>query len=461
MFGFRKKAAQSKIIQVPDAFMNRIAGAGMRGDTSQTGVFVKSPIAENQSSLETLYVESWAAQKIIDIPVDDQFIYPRTFKDLSDSESDKIVEYQKALRINDRIRQGLKASRLFGTAFIIMVSDDNVMQTPLNMAAKILNLKNLIVADRFHASVVEWDHDIASPNFNNPLIYQFNITGITPLLVHHTRVIRVDEIKKLTSEKWRSGYTGDWGISALTPLYNLITQEEGIATAANYLLNEASIPILKVPELKDALAGHKDADNIDTLVAKQNDIKSIYRTTYLDAEMDLSRLEPSLDHIAELFDKFHLRMAAAADIPETRLLGKCPSGLNSTGESDIQNYAMHVSAMQERILRPIYNKLDKLMLKTLGLDNITLDYEFRKLVDISDDKKADIELKNAQRDIQYLINGILSPEEIRQNLYDTVTYDIEPGLEPIGVDEELRQMIAGNIANTVNTTEAKEAKDAA
>ena len=434
----------------------------MSADKSQTGVFIRSEIADNQTALETIYVESWAAKKIIDIPVDDQFVYPRTFKDLSDGESDKIIEYQKELRINDRIRQALKASRLFGTSFIIMVSDDNVMQTPLNMDAKILNLKNLIVADRFHASVVEWDHDIASPNFNNPLIYQFNITGINPLLVHHTRVIRIDEIKKLTSEKWRSGYIGDWGISALTPLYNLITQEEAIATAANYLLNEASIPILKVPELKDALAGHQDADNIDTLVAKQNDIKSIYRTTYLDAEMDLSRLEPSLDNFADLFDKFHLRMAAAADIPETRLLGKCPSGLNSTGDSDIQNYAMHVSAMQERILRPIYNKLDKLMLKTLGMDNITLDYEFRKLVDISDDKKADIELKNAQRDIQYLMNGILSPDEVRQNLYDTVTYDIDPGLQPIGIDEELREMIAGNIANTVgNNQETKEEKDAA
>ena len=171
----------------------------MSADKSQTGVFIRSEIADNQTALETIYVESWAAKKIIDIPVDDQFVYPRTFKDLSDGESDKIIEYQKELRINDRIRQALKASRLFGTSFIIMVSDDNVMQTPLNMDAKILNLKNLIVADRFHASVVEWDHDIASPNFNNPLIYQFNITGINPLLVHHTRVIRIDEIKCYTS----------------------------------------------------------------------------------------------------------------------------------------------------------------------------------------------------------------------------------------------------------------------
>ena len=443
-----KKSDKKSSNYFSDGYMNFVSGAGMRGDKSQSGFFVPGGIANNPQALENLYVESWAARKIIDIPVDDMFIYARSIKDMSDGEDDKIIEFQKQLQVNTRIKEALKASRLYGTAFIIMISNDNLLPLPLNLKGDFLNFSNLIVADRFHANIAEWDNDIQSPNFNQPLLYEFTIRGLKTFKIHYTRVIRIDGIAPLISDKWHGVYTREWGQSVLVPLHDLITQEAGVANVANYLLNEASIPILKVPEIQQAFAGDPDAmgskinkdgqPSIDKLIGHINNFKSIYRTTYLDAKMDMSRLEPNLSNFAELFDKFHLRMAAAADIPETRLFGKCPAGLNSTGDSDAQNYAMHVSAMQERVLRPIYDQLDKLMLKSLRIPERTIEYEFKKLLDISDDKKADIELKNAQKDAQYLANGVITIEEVRKNLYERNSYDIDPDIKPIGIDEDMR-----------------------
>ncbi len=328
--------------------------------------------------------------------------------------------------------------------------------------AGFLEFSNIIVADRFHARVAEWDSDIESPNFNQPLLYEFTIRGLKTFKIHYTRVIRIDGIAPLISDKWHGVYTREWGPSVLVPLHDIITQEAGVANVAHYLLNEASIPILKIPGVQDALAGDPEAMSelpIDQLVGRVNNFKSIYRTTYLDEQMDMSRLEPNLSNFAELFDKFHLRMAAAADIPETRLFGKCPAGLNSTGDSDAQNYAMHVSAMQERVLRPIYDQLDQLMLKSLRIPERTIEYEFKKLLDISDDKKADIELKHAQRDMQYVINGVITPEEVRQNLYENTTYDIDPDKQPLGINEDMRLALEHQLRQQTEAQSKKGKKD--
>ena len=50
-------------------------------------------------------------------------------------------------------------------------------------------------------------------------------------------------------------------------------------------------------------------------------------------------------------------MAGAAEIPATKLFGRSPEGMNSTGESDLRNYYEMISQLQERVLRPALEKL--------------------------------------------------------------------------------------------------------
>ncbi len=454
MFGFKKKSKKKSVIH--DAFINYNSGAGLRSDKSQSGFFQYSALAENNIELEAAYAESWAAAKIIDIPVDDMFIFPRDTIGLSEDDNKKLEQFDTELGITEKIKSAIKAARLYGTAFMVLITDDDVLTSPLNLDSKIINLKNILVIDRFNASILEHDNDIATSNFNEPLIYQFTFNRIAPINVHYSRVIRIDGVKPLTTNKWNAGYNQDWGVSELVRCINAVTNEESISSSINYLLQESSVPILKCPDLKDALAGAPDAlggspddtvSPIDQLVGKINDLKSIYRTLYLDSEMDLSRLQVSFAQVPDLFDKYHARLSAAADIPQTRFFGRSPAGLNSTGDSDMHNYAIKVASTQERILTPIYDKLDKIIAKTIGI-NQEIDYKFRPLLDISDTQKALVQLQNAQRDQIYMANGVLNDDEIRQTLYDNDTYpDIDPEMKPIGVDEELRSNIISNLQN--------------
>jgi phage-related protein (TIGR01555 family) len=410
-----KRQNKKRTATFRDRFYNSYSGAGCASDKSQAGYYGYSYIAENKELLEYMYVGSWSAAKIIDIPVDDMFMFPRTITNQETDKLKQLEEIESTLNLNDKIKSAIKSARAYGTAFLVLITDERRMSKPLNLDSPLLNLKNILVVDRFDASVIQRTTDITDPNFSQPELYNFTFKYANELTVHYSRVIRIDAIKAHSVNSWYSLYNQDWAVSELVRVLSSVEQEESMSSAINYLLQEASVTNLKIPDLKDALAGAPDSDNIDTLVENINDFKSIYRTMYLDKDMELNRLEPNFDNFSDLFDKFYLRLSAAADIPQTRFYGRSPSGLNSSGDSEMQNYAIMIASKQQDILVPIYNKIDLIIEKMLGMSE-SIKYEFKPLLDISSETQADIEYKDAQRDQIYLSNNVITSEEVRDNL---------------------------------------------
>ena len=447
MFGNKKvindlKASVTSLQKkLKDGYINVRSGAGSHSDKSQSSYFTSDGIANSEVLLQQTYLGSWAAAKIIDIPVDDMFILPRQVSGLDDNNLNKVTSFYTNLNLDEKIKDAIKAARLYGTAFLVLISNDDVLQSPLNMNSALLSLSNVLVIDRFHTNIVDYDTDITSINYNKPLFYKFNLPRSSSINVHYSRVIRIDGIKPLTVNNWSGSYGGcgsyieDWGISELIRVMSSIRQEEGISNDISNLIAECSIPIIKINELSDSLSGALDSASIDDIISEINMLKSNYRTTYLDSTMDISRLEASFANIPALFDRYHAKLAAAADIPQTRFFGKSPTGLNSNGDSDMHNYAIKVASTQERMLKPIYDKLDNIIIKSLKIKDF-IKYSFKPLINISDSEISQTELQNAQRDQIYLTNGILTEEEVRQNLSDNKTYnDIDAGFIPVDIDK--------------------------
>ena len=449
---FSRKKAKTTI---KDKFVNYVSGAGSAQDKGQAGFFQPSNIANNNVELERLYVESWAAAKIIDIPVEDMFTEPRQISNLSDSDKKKLETFEANIELTEKIKNLIKAAHVFGTAFMLMILDDNIMTLPIDFNSKFLNLKNIIIVDRFRTTILEFDRDITSPNFNKPLLYQITIDNIAPIIVHYSRVHRVDSISPLSTNNWQSGYNKQWGISKLVRIFNTVSQEESFASATSYLANESSIPILKIPDLQDALAGAPDAlggtpedavPRIDALVDKINGLKSIYRTTYLDSEMELTRLEASFANFDKIFDKFHVRLAAAADIPRIRFFGQSPSGLNKATDGEMDAYNLKIMSYKQTVIRAIYEKIDKLSIKTLGISDAVV-FTFGSLLDLGEKDKSDIEYQNAKTDQIYMANGVISEEEVRLKLFDNKIYDITADNTPAAIDADVAADMQKNIVN--------------
>lgn len=71
--------------------------------------------------------------------------------------------------------------------------------------------------------------------------------------------------------------------------------------------------------------------------------------------------------IPAVMDAFDQRVAAVADIPFTRLMGRSPAGMNAAGQHDTDNWNKAVASGQNLELRPCLEQLDPVLLRSAGV----------------------------------------------------------------------------------------------
>ncbi|MCK4814686.1 hypothetical protein KA005_02860, partial [bacterium] len=81
-------------------FQNLLTGAGTSLDKTEYSFYLPTRIT-SKNQLETLYIQSWAAKKFIDIPVDDMFIRWREFTDMENENVELIQQAELDFNITD------------------------------------------------------------------------------------------------------------------------------------------------------------------------------------------------------------------------------------------------------------------------------------------------------------------------------------------------------------------------
>jgi phage-related protein (TIGR01555 family) len=123
--------------------------------------------------------------------------------------------------------------------------------------------------------------------------------------------------------------------------------------------------------------------------------------------------------IADVYDRFMMDVAGAAETPVTKLFGRSPAGMNATGESDMQNYYDTIEEKQENELRPVYDKLlPIIMMSTFGAIPDDFDYDFNPVRRPPVDEMADLASKNTDSVTKAFQAGLISQKvalkELRQ-----------------------------------------------
>ena len=369
---------------------NQQTGMGTGLDHTESTFFQPTWIW-SQYPLEIIAVQSWAARKFINIPVDDMFIRWRHWTDdLNNGMSNAETEHKVA----KQLASTLKAARQYGTGLLMMMTDENRLTEPLNTKQiRPGDLKNLLVANRYEASVAVRDLDPMSATFGQPLIYDVFMKGSSTFRIHATRVIRFDGITA-PSDSGFTAYDWDWGVSELIPVITSLLEDQTVATGIAHLSQEASIPILSVSRLAEARAGEfaaddPDAPSVDEIGSALNRYKSSYRVMMIDKDREaFERVAVQFGGLSDLLDKFQARVAAAADIPQTRWMGRSPAGMNATGESDMTNYVNMIEAMRNNKLTPEIAVLDEVVARSAGLGSVP-EFTWASLFDRSPMEQAE------------------------------------------------------------------------
>ena len=136
--------------------------------------------------------------------------------------------------------------------------------------------------------------------------------------------------------------------------------------------------------------------------------RSVSRSILLDAEDEEFRRDSyGFAGIPEILEKMMLRLAAAARLPVSLLMGQAPAGMNATGESDIRFFYDQVRAEQEA-LKP---KIEHLV-KSIKGHGMRATIDFPALWQMTDREKAELRRMEAETDRIYLQEGVLLPEEV-------------------------------------------------
>ena len=394
---------------------NYKTGMGTGLDSSESSFFRPTRIY-SRHQLETLRVQSWAARKFIDIPVDDMLIRWREWKGdgSSDASVETMIEAEERHMVQQKLASAMKAGRLYGSSLLLMVTKEANPEMPLNVEqVRPGDLVNLLIFDRYSASVQERDNDIMSPTYGEPIVYRIHPHRGTGMYVHASRCLRFDGIAPNNSD-WYTSYDYDWGVSELIPAMLGIMQDQTIASAVAHLTQEASIPVIKTSGLREVMSYNRPNEISAEQIGEQiNKMKSVYRLMMLDNETeDFTRVAVNFGGLDKIQMIMAQRLAAAADIPMTRFFGQSPGGLNSTGDSDWKNYCVMVDAKRNAMLPPIMRRLDMVVARDVGLREPP-EHEWNSLMATDPKEMAEVAKMKAEALQIAAAAGAIDEDEIR------------------------------------------------
>ena len=120
-------------------------------------------------------------------------------------------------------------------------------------------------------------------------------------------------------------------------------------------------------------------------------------------------------------------------VPATKLLGSSSDGMNATGEGDIRNFYDHIKSYQDNFLHERLDYLDRIVaMSTFGSIPQDYGFEFNPLWQPTDKEVAEVQNIQAQRDMAYLNAGVMTPQNIAEELLHRETYQ---SLTPDDVEE--------------------------
>ena len=409
-------------------------------DTPPPGVFTASynpphlanpaaiPISDwGKAQLTAYYRQNVIAAKFVDMLVDDMLIKWRHFLDDDQAMSDAEVQHF----VQRKLARAMKGARLYGGAVLAIITAEAPLHTPLEPdRIKPGDLLHLLYSDRYNIELRNVITDITDPLYGTPSIYRLRLNAFDKsktLDVHSSRILRFDGLPPTDGP-------ATWGDSVLTASKVIIDQDTELAKAAAYLVDRASLDVLKVEGFQEMLSleaqANADKMSLKDLAEAVNSQKSTYRTIFMGGQDAFERHTYSFAGIGDLFDRYARRLAAASGIPQTRFWGASPVGLNATGDSDAANYAIQVAAWQEYYLAQIILPLDQVLAKSVGLAEPP-EYEWVPLLDMSETDRAIVTKTKMETIVAGVNGGIIDEVEARQALIaDDMFADIDPEAVP-------------------------------
>jgi phage-related protein (TIGR01555 family) len=368
-----------------DSISNFVARIGINNPNMLAGsTYTYNPITRLHQLLEWAYRGSWIVGAAVDCVADDMTragIQMNSDTDPDDIE--KLVTAMHEIEMWPRLNETIKWSRLHGGALMVMQIDGQDMASELDPSTVSEGqLKGFTVLDRWMVSqsfsdlVMDYGPDYGMPKF-------YNVVANAPFMptqkIHYSRCVRMDGVT--LPFRQRLGENG-WGMSVIERLYDRLLAFDSGTMGAAQLLYKAYLRTYKVNDYRALVgAGGELMERFVKSMEMMRMMQSNEGMTIIDAKDEFETHTYSFAGIPETLMVLGQQISGALGIPLVRLFGQSPSGMNSTGESDIRLYYDMINSTQEaRLRRPLTRVFDVLWQSVLGMEPPdTWGFTFRSL----------------------------------------------------------------------------------
>jgi hypothetical protein len=426
-----------------DSWFNLLTGIGVPGIDAGSATDFSPTVRLPDAFLESLYNGDDIAAKIIDAVVDDALrkgyeivIEPEDAEtgeaNLSEAKEmggDVKRFLEDELGATEKLSEAWAWGRLFGAGALYLVVDDgpDTDQAEELVPESVRKVEALTVLDKQDLDPASFYDDPSHPKFGEVETYRIstfgpsgNIAGqITNLQIHETRLILFEGVRTTNRRKQiNEGFS----LSVLQRVFEVLKQFNISWSALSNMLQTASQGVFKMEGLIEMIAGGESAvmQQRMQLVDLQ---RSVARSLLIDSETEsFESVDTNVVGVPDALRVFMIRIAGAANMPLTRLLGMSPAGLNATGESDLLIWASIVEAEQNRVLRPRMMRLVELVMTssegpTGGQVPERWGIIFPELIQSTEKEQADVRKLTADADAIWIDRGVLLPEEVAINRF--------------------------------------------
>lgn len=408
----------AKKISMKDSFQNTLARLGFATPNVTEGAkYPLTRLTRNYNLMTALYRNSWIIRRVIDTVAKDMIKNWVEFTSgITPEETDLMNRAIRKYGIKTKLIEALIWARLYGgSAALMIIEGEEDLSQPLDVNNIMPGqFKGLIVLDRWSGIYpqLETNRDMDNPDFGLPKYYiissdESHEQGIK---IHHSRILRfVGDLLPL----WEKEAESYWGASVVERLFEELKKRDNTSANIASLVFLSCLRVLKMQDYGQvlSLSNQKAQQSLYDTLQAQNILMNNMGLYVLDKDDDFQVFQQSFSGLDDVYEKFMLDIAGAANIPATRLYGRSPAGMNSTGEGEETNYNNDIEQEQENSLRYQLDTLFPVMaMSVLGYVPDDLDFNFNPVETLSQKEIAERIYRSTEAVRGAYTDGIISQQ---------------------------------------------------
>ena len=417
----RVKAKGEPIVATRDSFQNLTArlGIGAQNLASQS-TYAINPITRNRMMLEYAYRGSWIVRAAVDMIADDMTREGLLFeKGLEPDAASQMRADISELNVMGAMGETIKWARLYGGACGYIMIDGADPSEPLRVdTIGKGQFRGIMPFDRWQMQtslsdvITEPGPDLGRPKFYTVTSFWTTLQGQK---IHHSRMLRFEGDPL---PYWQKIAEMGWGASILEALFDRLQMFDSTSNGMAQLVYRAHLRVMSIDGLRNAIMqGSKAMEGVAAQLDWTRQMQSIEGLSIVDAKDKFEALTYSFSGLSDVLLQAAQQLSGALQIPLVRLFGQSPSGLNSSGESELRTYYDGIGSKQERH-RAAFNKLARIIhFSSLGRAPAPeFDFKFAPLYELSATEKADIAVKVTSAVDTAVAGGLIDAPTAMQEL---------------------------------------------